>query len=113
MRGLARIASECGLISEEPRGAIEGLSMLRDLSVQSGLDIGADRAREYLVMADAVLYALRLEALSLITVNAVAGWLDAGAGRSRPVLARARHGLSLAWHGRAVAAVRADRVELA
>lgn len=64
VRGLAKIASERGLISEEARGAIEGLSMLRDLSVQSGLDIGADRAREYLVMADAVLYALRPKASS-------------------------------------------------
>ena len=32
--------------------------MLRDLTLHSGGDIGADRARDYLALADAVLYAL-------------------------------------------------------
>lgn len=60
-RGLAKIASDRGLISDEARGAIEGLSLLRDLTAQSGLDISTDRAREYLSMADAVMYALRFK----------------------------------------------------
>lgn len=60
-RGLARIARERGLISEETLAAIEGLSVLRDLTANSGGNIGADRARDYLTMADAVLYALRFK----------------------------------------------------
>ncbi len=58
-RGLARIARERDLISEETLGAIEGLSVLRNLVAHSGGDIGVDRARDYLALADAVLYALR------------------------------------------------------
>ena len=58
-RALARMARQRGLISEETLAAIEGLSVLRDLTVHSGGDIGADRARDYLALADAVLYALR------------------------------------------------------
>lgn len=58
-RKLAKIAWERGLISEEARAAIDGLSVLRDLTAQAGADISADRAREYLALADAVLYALR------------------------------------------------------
>lgn len=63
-RGLARMARQRGLISEETLAAIEGVSVLRDLTVHSGGDIGVDRARDYLALADAVLYALRSEASS-------------------------------------------------
>jgi hypothetical protein len=58
-RALARIARGRDLISEETLGAIEGLSVLRNLAAHSGGDIGVDRARDYLALADAVLYALR------------------------------------------------------
>ena len=58
-RGLARMARQRGLISEETLAAIEGVSVLRDLTVHSGGDIDVDRARDYLALADAVLYALR------------------------------------------------------
>lgn len=57
--GLAKIAWERGLISEEARAAIDGLSVLRNLTAQAGVDVSDDRARDYLAMADAVMYALR------------------------------------------------------
>ena len=57
-RALARMARQRGLISEETLAAIEGLSVLRDLTAHAGGDIGVDRARDYLALADAVLYAL-------------------------------------------------------
>jgi hypothetical protein len=58
--GLARLAKEHGLISDQTLAAIEGMSVLRNLTAHSrGGDIGVDRAREYLALADAVLYALR------------------------------------------------------
>lgn len=58
-RVLARGARERGLISDETLAAIEGLSVLRNLVAHSDSDIGVDRARDYLALADAVLYALR------------------------------------------------------
>jgi hypothetical protein len=58
-RGLARLARERGLISDETLAAIDGLAVLRNLTAHSGGEIGADRARDYLALADAVLYALR------------------------------------------------------
>lgn len=58
--GLARLAQRTGLISEETVTAVEGLSVLRNLAAHSPADdIGVDRARDYLALADAVLYALR------------------------------------------------------
>jgi len=57
-RRLAKIASEHGLLSEEARAAIEGLSVLRNLTTHDGGEISVSRAREYLALADAVLYAL-------------------------------------------------------
>lgn len=59
-RALARLARQRDLISDETLAAIEGLSVLRDLTAHSSSgDIGVDRARDYLALADAVLYALR------------------------------------------------------
>jgi len=58
-RALARLARKHDLISDETLAAIEGLSVLRDLTAHAGGDIGVDRARSYLALADAVLYALR------------------------------------------------------
>ncbi len=65
-RALARMARERDLISDETLAAIEGLSVLRDLTVHSGGDISVDRARDYLALADAVLYVLRSKPSSLI-----------------------------------------------
>jgi hypothetical protein len=57
---LARLAHRHKLVSDETLTAVEGLSVLRNLAAHSPTDdIGADRARDYLALADAVLYALR------------------------------------------------------
>ena len=57
---LARQASSQKLISDETLSAIRGLAVLRNLAAHSPTDeIAADRARDYLALADAVLYALR------------------------------------------------------
>lgn len=56
---LARMARQRDLISDETLAAIEGLSVLRDLTVHVGSEISVDRARDFLALADAVLYALR------------------------------------------------------
>jgi hypothetical protein len=57
---LAKLASDQELISPETRDAVMGLSILRNLAAHSRYDnIGADRARDYVAMADAVLYAMR------------------------------------------------------
>ena len=58
-RALARLARQHDLISEETLGAIEGLSVLRDLTAHGRGDISVDRAYNYLALADAVLYVLR------------------------------------------------------
>ena len=64
IRGLARLARERGLISDETLAAIEGMSGLRNLVAHYRDDIGVDRARDYLALADAVMYALRSKASS-------------------------------------------------
>lgn len=57
---LAKLAFDRELISPETRDAVQGLSVLRNLAAHSPRDnIGADRARDYVTMADAVLYAMR------------------------------------------------------
>jgi hypothetical protein len=43
----------------EPLDRIEGMSVLRNLVAHVRGDIGVDHARDYLALADAVLYALR------------------------------------------------------
>jgi hypothetical protein len=60
-RSLAHLAHRNGLISDETLSAVEGLSVLRNLAAHSPTTdtIGVDRARDYLALADAVLYALR------------------------------------------------------
>jgi hypothetical protein len=59
-RALARLARDQELISDETLTAVEGLAVLRNLAAHSPTDeIGADRARDYLALADAVLFALR------------------------------------------------------
>lgn len=57
---LARLAQRQGLVSDETLNAIEGLAVMRNLSAHNPSDdISTDRARDYLVLADAVLYPLR------------------------------------------------------
>jgi hypothetical protein len=59
-RALAQLAHSHGLISDETLSAVDGLSVLRNLAAHSPSDdIGVSRARDYLALADAVLYALR------------------------------------------------------
>jgi hypothetical protein len=59
-RHMARLAHEQNLISDETLAAVEGLAVLRNLAAHSPRDeIGVDRARDYLALADAVLFALR------------------------------------------------------
>lgn len=53
-------ATKANLISPETLKAVEGLQNLRNLIAHSTRDdIGVDRARDYVAMADAVLYAMR------------------------------------------------------
>jgi hypothetical protein len=58
-RALARLARERGLISDETLAALEGMSVLRNLVAHVRGDIDVDRARDYVALADAVMYALR------------------------------------------------------
>ena len=65
-RVLAGVARQHDLISDETLAAIEGLSVLRNLTAHAGGDIGVDRANDYLALADAVLYALRSKPSSYV-----------------------------------------------
>jgi hypothetical protein len=57
---LIELARSHGLISDETQAAMAGLRSLRNLAAHSATDeIGADRAYDYLALADAVMYALR------------------------------------------------------
>jgi hypothetical protein len=57
---LARIAQEKGLITTDTARAIEGLSVMRNLAAHSsGREITPEKATDFLVLVDAVLYALR------------------------------------------------------
>ena len=59
IRAMAGTAQERGLISDETFTAIEGMLALRNLAAYSRDEIGVGRARDYLTLADAVMYALR------------------------------------------------------
>lgn len=57
---LARLAQRQGLVSDETLNAVEGLAVMRNLAAHNPTDdISVDRARDYLALADAVLYPLR------------------------------------------------------
>lgn len=57
--GLARAASKRSLITEETVRAVEGLSVLRNLSAHGRAEeVSPERARDYLALTDAVLFAL-------------------------------------------------------
>lgn len=63
---LARLARIQNLISEETLRAIEGLLLLRNLAAHSqGEQISPERARDYIALAEAVLYALRDKATAV------------------------------------------------
>lgn len=58
--GLARAALKRGLITEETARAVEGLSVLRNLTAHGERveDVSPGRARDFLALTDAVLFAL-------------------------------------------------------
>ena len=57
---LARLARDKGLISDVTVSAVDGLAVLRNVTAHSATDeIGTERARDYVTLADAVLYAMR------------------------------------------------------
>jgi hypothetical protein len=58
---LARLAYRHRLVSDETLNAIEGLAVLRNLAAHTATDeISAERALDYLALADAMLYPLRV-----------------------------------------------------
>jgi hypothetical protein len=57
--GLGREAARRGIITEETARAVEGLTVLRNLAAHGRAgEVSVERAMEYLVLADAVLFAL-------------------------------------------------------
>ena len=62
---LARIAAERELVTPETVRAIEGISVMRNLvahrtaDLHGRVDVTPEQARDYLALADAVLYAIR------------------------------------------------------
>lgn len=63
--GLAHLAQELNVITEETANAIEGLSVLRNLAAHGqARDVSPERANEYLALADGVVYAIESNARS-------------------------------------------------
>lgn len=58
---LTRVALERGVISRSTAEAIDGLTVMRNLAVHGGREVTAERAQEFLVLADGVLFAIRME----------------------------------------------------
>jgi hypothetical protein len=58
-RALARLARRHELISDETLAVVEGLAVLRNLAAHGGENVSVGRARDYLALANAVLYVLR------------------------------------------------------
>jgi hypothetical protein len=59
---LARVVHNAGRLSEQTVQAVEGVSVLRNLVAHGRAgDITRERAKEYLALADGVLYAIRRE----------------------------------------------------
>jgi hypothetical protein len=57
--GLARLAAERGLISDETLRAVQGLALLRNMAAHGhGGDVTVERAKDYLALTDAILYAI-------------------------------------------------------
>lgn len=60
-RALVRHALERGAITDETAKAIEGLTVLRNLAAHGGGTVSRTRGRQFLALADAVLYSLTRE----------------------------------------------------
>lgn len=58
IRDLARRAQEAGLIESETARSIEGLSVMRNLAAHTGDEVTPERAREFLTLAEAIMYQL-------------------------------------------------------
>jgi hypothetical protein len=58
---LTRAALDHGVISRRTAEAIDGLTVMRNLAVHGGHEVDVERAQEFLVLADAVLFAIRME----------------------------------------------------
>jgi hypothetical protein len=57
--GLARRAADRKLISDETLRAVQGLALLRNMAAHGhGGDVTVERARDYLALTDAILYAI-------------------------------------------------------
>ncbi len=56
---LARLAADRGLISPASARAVEGVAVMRNLVAHDQVQTGEQEAREYLALADGVLYGLR------------------------------------------------------
>ena len=60
IRQLLRIAAEHGLITPETVNAVEGITVMRNLAAHGqASEVTPERAEDYLVLAEAVLYTLR------------------------------------------------------
>jgi hypothetical protein len=58
LRNLARRARDAGLVEVETARSIEGLGVMRDLAAHTRDEVTPERAREFLTLADAVIYQL-------------------------------------------------------
>lgn len=56
---LAALAADSGIITTQAAEAVRGLSVLRNLAAHGAHTVDPDEAREFVVLADAVLFALR------------------------------------------------------
>ena len=60
IRQLLRIAADRGLITPETVNAVEGITVMRNLAAHGqASEVTPERAQDYLVLAEAVLYTLR------------------------------------------------------
>jgi hypothetical protein len=60
MGQLLRLASDRDLVTPETAKAVEGITIMRNLAAHGrASEVTLDRARDYLALTDAVLYALR------------------------------------------------------
>lgn len=58
MRDLARRAQDAGLIESETARSIEGLTIMRNLAAHTRDEVTPERAREFLTLAEAIIYQL-------------------------------------------------------
>jgi hypothetical protein len=58
---LTRVALDREVINRSTAEAIDGLTVMRNLAVHGGREVGVERAQEFVVLADAVLFVIRME----------------------------------------------------